>query len=258
MSRRIFLTPDEEHDLIIQAQAGDATARDRVIANIMPLIYRQAMKIANHNYHVDPDDLAQEAVEQIVSKFAFFNPARRVRFITYFHHIINNAMLLATKQNGILKSIGQRSSKVPATSAARIKHAGPVRSLNVPALGDDRDVNDLLPDLRERTALDVAHHLDLIQAVRDCIERIPEKWRQLMRWRYIDDLKLSQIAVKVGMTRERIRQILIEAMRWLKQILLTSPLVCEYVTDYGDPRTAAEAARSRPPKRRGAAASRRG
>lgn len=238
--RHPFLSADEERGLIIQAQAGDLNARDRVIEGIMPLIHKQANYHANRNHGIDPEDLVQEAVQQIIRKFNFFNPNRGLRFITYFDRVVRNVMVRFAAQNGIVKSVGNRDSQNPRTQAARIKHAGPVRSLNVPADEIGNDVIDLLEDKREETPASEARRLALIEDVRACLERVPERWREIMRWKYIDDLTNAQIGENVHLSRERVRQIARQGMRWVQRILLTSPMVREYVEEEVDARTAVD------------------
>jgi RNA polymerase sigma factor (sigma-70 family) len=228
-----FLTASEEHDLTVQAQAGDVLARDKVIAGIMPLIHRFALRIAHDYPPVDTEDLEQEALEELMHKFGRYDPERGRRFITYFQTPIIRAMLKIAKQNGVLKSPCRSKSKNPILEAIRVKHSGQLRSLNVRAEDFDCDEIDNLPDTHEDTPENHADRIALSAAVRECIERVPMRWRQLMRWRYIDDLTFEEIGVEVHLTRERIRQILGEAMRWVKQILLIDPVVKEYVRDQG-------------------------
>ena len=157
-----FLTPLEERGLCIQAQAGDTTARDRVIAGILPLIRHRAYRIARSNPPVDADDLVQEAVAHLVKKFNFFDCSRGLRFISYFHQAILRSMLRYIQANGLLKYHGGKPSRNPKTAAARIRHAGPLVSLDFCADSDGYTAAELLPDTHEVSALDESQRLALI------------------------------------------------------------------------------------------------
>lgn len=230
-----FLTPVEEHDLVILAQAGDLVARDKVMAGIMPIIFGKAIGIANKNPPADPDDLTQEAVMQILTKFGMFDASRGVRVITYFDSLITRTMVRLIKQNGVIRAVGSPPSIMPLTQAARVKHAGQLASLNVSAGAgeEDGDLIDLLADERDAPA-EHERRQALVLAVRGCIERIPERWRQLIRWRFIDGLRHAEIAVKMRRTQAAVQQMQAEAMRWVRRILLTSPAVGEFVEDLPD------------------------
>lgn len=225
------LSPKE---LELQAKiAVGIAARDRVIAGVMEIIYRKAINFANAHPPADPDDLAQEAVLKIVEKFALFDPSRGFRFISYFDTAINRAMLAFTKANGVMKESGCLKSVTAETAAARVKHAGPLASLDsLTGLGGIA-IAETIEDHRIEPAAEVTEQDAVVLAVRRCLDRIPKRYRQVIRWKFMEYKTYDEILVLCGRrkTKERIRELAIEGIRWVKQILLSESDIREFVKD---------------------------
>lgn len=237
MTARRYLTAEEERTLIAQAQAGDLSARDRVILNIMPLLYREANRLTKTRPHLDSEDLVQGAVARIVAKFHHFDLSFKRRFSTYFGEAAKREMRRELDRNGVVRSMSNPHHLSPDTVNAYRKHSGPLLSLNAAMYEteDGREVRalDILIDHREIP--NDAHRERLASSVHQCLERIPERYRDLITRRYLQGQTLHSIGAVYGCSRENIRAHLLEAMRWVKQILLSDPIIREYVTDHGNP-----------------------
>ena len=71
------------------------------------------------------------------------------------------------------------------------------------------------------------------QRVRDALELLPERERQVMELRFglsrgHDGISLEQIGQRLGLTRERIRQLEASGLSRLKQLLESTPLHGRY------------------------------
>jgi DNA-directed RNA polymerase specialized sigma subunit len=77
-----FLTAEEEKELVIKAHAGDIAARNAVISNIDPFIWKMASKLANG----DPEKAEiyhAEAVTVLCKKFHKYDVSFGCKFITW-------------------------------------------------------------------------------------------------------------------------------------------------------------------------------
>lgn len=63
---------------------------------------------------------------------------------------------------------------------------------------------------------EAAHQSELAQALKNALSRLDERERQILNLRYRDQLTLEQTGARFGITRERARQIEVEALRKLR------------------------------------------
>ncbi len=86
------LTRSEEYKLSKLALSGDTDARNKVVMSIYPLIFKEAIKIAE-KYFKDPEDLSQIAVEHVIHSFHTYDPEKGYRPATYFKIAVIRVML---------------------------------------------------------------------------------------------------------------------------------------------------------------------
>ena len=78
------------------------------------------------------------------------------------------------------------------------------------------EVFDSLPDWMDREQPDQYAELDIKRLIAEVLDTLTEREVEVLRWRFWQDLTLEEIAVKLDVTRERVRQIESKAMRKLR------------------------------------------
>ncbi len=248
-----LLTPADELATTRLVSAGDFAARQKMIEHNLRLV----VNIAKHylNRGIPLLDLVEEGNLGLIHALEKFDPERGFRFSTYATwwirqtieraimnqsrtirlpvHVVKdiNLVLRAIRH---LESAATRETSVervaalidrPVADVRRILHLNEhIASLDAPleidpshslgdAIADEAAVNpEALLQFREMGAL-----LD------DCLAQLSERQRQVIERRYglngADVVTLEALAVDLGLTRERVRQIQAEALDRLRSII---------------------------------------
>ncbi len=197
------MTPAEVA-LAQRAAAGDVEARNEIIVSMLPWIYTHAYKF-QATTGLNPDDLAQAAVLKIIQGFHSYNPARGLKPITYFGKCILHAM--------VAEICTDRTIRKPtsADTGEETKAAGEktrwVLSLQMPLPGTEhKELGDTIPNAQDRDAGDGADVRADVKLMRLAIAKLDRRMREVLESRLRGE-KLKQIGERLGITRERVRQI---------------------------------------------------
>jgi RNA polymerase primary sigma factor len=126
---------------------------------------------------------------------------------------------------GTLPTSQQLETLVPEFTATQIthilQHTQVTASLDSPVGEDDTTLGDLMFDSTE-ISVDEAVDIDFLRSdIESVINTLPEKEAQIVRLRYgighVSDHTLEEVGRVFGLTRERIRQIEVQALLKLKQ-----------------------------------------
>jgi RNA polymerase primary sigma factor len=130
------------------------------------------------------------------------------------------------KENGVrpsLEEIAQATGETLATVAELLQTGQPLQSLDEP-VGDEEDASPFLEFIGDDAQADVPRSVDrslLVREIEAMLEELPAREANILKLRFgLRDghgLVLREVADRYGLTRERIRQIEVEALRKLRE-----------------------------------------
>jgi len=248
-----LLTAEEEIRFARQAQRGDAESRKRMIVSNLRLVVKIARRYMNRGLALL--DLIEEGNLGLIRAVEKFDPERGFRFSTYatwwIRQTIERALMNQTRTirlpihvvkeiNVYLRAarkLAQQLDREPVAEDVADLLDRPINevkrmmglnervtSVDVPRTPDtDKSLLDSIPDeqntdpsvlLQDR---DVQAHIDL------WLSKLNEKQRAVVERRFglhgHESATLEEVGNELGVTRERVRQIQIEALRRLRDIL---------------------------------------
>ena len=251
-----LLTPDEEKVLgwrIINE--NDAEAKDRMIRANLRLVISICKNYSNRGMSLP--DLIEEGNLGLIRAVEGFDPAQGARFSTYAAwwikqsikrtlinavqpiHIPAYMVDLIARWKDASRKLEEELGRPPSTHELAREMNLPVRKLvairramrafNSPNAapttesGEPLDLSDVFEDTRTTPPDEKVVRDELMQRILVLLEDIDERYARVLRLRFglegREPLTLKQIGVVVGLTRERVRQIEVEGLRWMQQML---------------------------------------
>jgi RNA polymerase primary sigma factor len=248
-ARYPLLTAAEEVELAKLIERGDKAAKDRMINSNLRLVVSIAKKYQGHGLSLL--DLIQEGIIGLIRAVEKFDWRRGFKFSTYATWWIRQAVQrgvanksrtiripvhIAEREQKITKAERELTAKLrrsptdaEVAQAAKLstKHvretrqaARAVTSLDKP-LGEEQGgaFGDLIA--AEGAPLEEEVHVSLEQEVlHNALEQLPDRERDVLKMRYgldgdPDPASLEEIGRRLGLTRERVRQIESQALERL-------------------------------------------
>jgi len=250
-----LLTADEEKHFGRLAQQGVEAARKKMIESNLRLVVKISRRYLNRG--LDLLDLIEEGNLGLIRAVEKFEPDRGFRFSTYatwwIRQTIERAIMNQTRtirlpihvvkeMNVYLKAFRQLSNtlehdpsphdvaqhldKPVKTVEKMLKLNERISSVDVPIKKDsDKSLLDSISDDEKPTLTDILQNERISTSVRGWLDQLNDKQREVISRRYglrgYDHSTLEEVALEMGVTRERVRQIQMEALKRLREILET-------------------------------------
>ena len=248
-----LLSAEEEVYFSRLSLKGDEAARNRMIESNLRLVVKISRRYVNRGLALL--DLIEEGNLGLIRAVEKFDPERGFRFSTYatwwIRQTIERAIMNQTRTirlpihvvkelNVYLRAareltqkldheptpteIAQRVQKPVADVERMLRLNERVTSVDIPVgYSSERTVVDTIPEVHDSDPARLLQASDLNRRIDGWLDDLSENHREVLARRFglrgHDVCTLEQVGREIGLTRERVRQIQVEALKRLREIM---------------------------------------
>ena len=241
------LTSEEEADLAVRIQNGDKAALDRLVSCNLRFVVSVAKRYPS--VHLSLSDLINEGNVGLINAAQRFDPTRGFRFTTYAVWWVRQAIILAIISEGRIVSLPERlqdagllvvqfseifqqkHERMPTTEEiAEALNMQPTQvyliqrslensvSIDTPLDDDGGNMLDILHAETTNADEQMANR-EFLADLANAIDSLPDREKEIIRMYFgIDgpELSLDEIGTRIGLGRERTRQLKDKAVDMLR------------------------------------------
>ena len=261
-----LLTASEEVYYSRRSQRGDEVSRKRMIESNLRLVFKISSRYNNRGLSLL--DIVEEGNLGLIRAVEKFDAEKGFRFSTYatwwIRQTIERAIMNQTrtirlpihivkKLNVYLRTARELAHKltheptpediakeldVSAKEVSKIlKLNERISSVDTPiGHSSDKELLDIIPDSNESTPENTLQTNDMKLRIVDWLEDLSPKQREVLARRFgllgYEAATLENVGKEIGLTRERVRQIQVEALKALRDVLSKQGLSIEALFQY--------------------------
>lgn len=209
------LTEEQECALAERIKGGDDKAVDQLVTANLKYVVSVARQIYEKGAEVSMDDLISEGNIAMLMAARKWDPCKEPRFVNYAQHDIKKAMMAALPQQGAMMTLPKRS-KEEASKIRRFSTDAPVHPGQTNTLGDMLKAGKPMTD-------DSVQEGEMSYAVMNAFHCLNEREVEIVTHYYgigtDDKMTMAEIGERMGIKRERVRQIRKTAERKMRRVM---------------------------------------